>query len=555
MAQPQGGGAAIRRVARENLGYDRLRPGQEDAIGALLAGRDTLAVMPTGSGKSAIYQIAGGLLDGPTLVISPLIALQRDQMLGLAGQGAGGAIVVNSHMAPAGRDAALARLCAGDGGVEFVFLAPEQFNNDDVLDCLRRVRPSLFVVDEAHCISEWGHDFRPDYLRLGAVIEELGHPTVLALTATASPPVRAEIVERLDMRDARVIVRGFDRPNIALAVRMFNEEWRQAEALLDAVLGAVAAAERPGIVYVATRAHAEEIAAQLRGRGVRACHYHAGMRPADREAAQRRFMGDEAEVIVSTTAFGMGVDKPNVRFVFHFDISDSLDAYYQEIGRAGRDGRPARAVLFYRPADVNIHRFFAGGGKVEPEQVMRVAKAALERGGPVGRRELAARARLSQAKVAAALGRLEELGLVRILPSGEAAPGDRMPSPGELWAAAQAAADAQEQRRRYERSRIEMMQNYAEVRDCRREFLLNYFGEEYAPPCANCDNCLAGLPAAQDVIHQPFPLNSRVAHAAWGGGIVTRYEGDKIVVLFDTVGYKTLDLELVTARGLLRTAG
>jgi ATP-dependent DNA helicase RecQ len=539
----------IRRVAREQLGYDRLRPGQEDAMKSVLAGRDTLAVMPTGSGKSAIYQIAGRLLPGPVVVISPLLALQRDQLEGLEEQDLGEAVVINSTLGAADRAQALERIGAGET-IEFVFLAPEQFNNSDVLDCLRTAKPALFVVDEAHCVSEWGHDFRPDYLRLGAVVEELGHPTILALTATASPPVREEIMERLGMRDPRVLVRGFDRPNISLSVEMFADEFTQKRALLEGVV----AAEKPGIVYVATRAHAEEIAAALTELDVRAGHYHAGMRSPDREATQTAFMDGQMEVIVATNAFGMGVDKPDVRFVFHYDISDSLDSYYQEVGRAGRDGEPARAVLFYRQQDLNIHRFFAGGGKIEPRHILKVARTVLAAEEPLDSKELAARTKLSSAKISGALSRLEEQGLVRLLPTGEIEPVRTDLDPAELRKAARAGANAQEQRRRHERSRIEMMQSYAEVRDCRREFLLNYFGEEYTPPCENCDNCLAGVYTVENPADAPFPLNSRVVHPAWGEGIVTRYEGDKIVVLFDSEGYKTLDLELVLERALLRSA-
>ena len=309
----------IERAAREILGFETLRPGQREAIASVLDGRDTLAVLSTGSGKSAIYQIAGLFSEGATLVVSPLIALQRDQVENLR-ERALGAAQLNSSMGEAARADALADLA--DDALEFLFLAPEQLANEEVLDELAAGRPSLIVVDEAHCISEWGHDFRPDYLRLGAAIETLGHPTVLALTATAAPPVREEIVQRLGLRDAEVVVRGFDRPNIDLAVERHHDARHKDRALLERV----AATAGPGIVYAATRRRTEQLATALSGRGVDALAYHAGLKRSEREARQTRFMDGHEGVVVATTAFGMGIDKADVRFVFHADVPESVDA-------------------------------------------------------------------------------------------------------------------------------------------------------------------------------------------------------------------------------------
>jgi ATP-dependent DNA helicase RecQ len=530
-----GSSERIRRAARDELGHERLRPGQAEAVNALLEGRDTLAVMPTGAGKSAIYQLAGLLLGGPTVVVSPLIALQRDQIEALEDAEDVAAAELNSTLTDRRREETLEAV--EEREVDFLFLAPEQFAAEDTLPRLRAAEPVLFVVDEAHCISEWGHDFRPDYLRLGAVIDELGRPTALALTATAAPTVRREIVERLRLDDPCVLVRGFDRPNLHLAVESFHAEREKLGAVVERVL----AAESPGIVYAATRRGSEELAERLVEGGRRAAAYHAGLAKGVRAEVQDAFMDDELDVVVATTAFGMGIDKANVRFVFHADVSDSLDAYYQEIGRAGRDGAPAQARLFYRAEDIGRRRFHGGVRALDLDEVEAVADALERRHGPVDPLELQEDTGLPKSTVAAVLSQLEQSGAVSVLASGAVLPR------GEADAAA--AVDAQEDRREYERSRIEMMRGYAELRDCRRRYLLSYFGEPREDPCGHCDNCDAGLVGAPT--SQPFELGSRVRHAEWDEGTVQRYEADKIVVLFDSVGYKTLDVDLVAERGLL----
>src|SRR5262245_51033304 len=529
---------SVQATSREALGFE-LRPAQLEAAEAVVGGRDTLVVMPTGSGKSAIYQVAALLVDGPTVIVSPLIALQRDQVDMIEEADAGEAAALNSARPPAERRRTLERF--DQHKLEFLFLAPEQLANDETLARIAEAEPSLLVVDEAHCISEWGHDFRPEYLRLGAVAEALGRPTILAPPPTPSPPVRAEIVERLCLREPALVIRGFDRPNLHLTVETFFDEDAKSDTLLDAVVSA----PKPGIVYAATRASAERVAEALAERGLTAHAYHAGLGRREREETQERFMDDGLDVIVATTAFGMGVDKPNVRFVFHHDVADSVDAYYQEIGRAGRDGGPAEVRLFYRPEDLGLRRFFAGAGNVDAAELTAVATAVHEHDGPVAPQTLQEETGLGQTKLGTALTRLEEVGAGAILPTGEVEAAEQIDA-----AEIEAAELAQEHHRAFDRSRVDMMRGYAEVRDCRREYLLNYFGEPFDAPCGNCDNCEAGIVEA-DPDATPFDIGSRVRHGEWGEGTVQRYEADKMVVLFDDAGYKTLSAELVVANDLL----
>ena len=519
----------ISETARRVFGHEQLWPGQYEAVRALLDGHDVLLVGSTGSGKSLAYQLPAVLLQGPTLVVSPLLALQADQATRLEQRGRRtSAARVSSAETPKQRREALAAAAAGE--LEFLFLAPEQLANDDVRAAVAALRPSLVAVDEAHCVSSWGHDFRPDYLRLGELLADLDAPRIIAMTATAAPPVRADIVERLRLHEPTVVVGGSARTNLYLGVERCLDEADQRSRVLQAALGT----SGPGIVYVRTRKATEAYAAELAEAGIAAAAYHAGLSKRVRDAVQEDFMAGRLEVMVATSAFGMGVDKPDIRFVVHAQAPESPDSYYQEVGRAGRDRAPALGLLYFRPEDLNLARFFTAANP-DPNDVASVLTA-WPPGTEPDRDGLAEQTGLGP----------RTLGRILNLVDETTTTAGRRPNVVEV-------IEHSETHRKLQESRIERMRAYAETRRCRRQFLLEYFGEQTAELCGDCDNCRAGI--ATDVPDAgPFRVEQPVRHPAFGAGVVMGVEGEELTVLFDDVGYRTLSLPTVIEQELLAPA-
>ncbi|MDQ0822513.1 ATP-dependent DNA helicase RecQ [Arthrobacter sp. V4I6] len=570
-AQAQEPSAGLRRLAAETFGLPHLREGQLTGMAALAAGRDVLAVMPTGYGKSAVYQVAALAIrqrertsdrPGLAVVVSPLIALQEDQLDGLnTSLGPQTAVAINSHHSDAELEEAWQ--AAETGEAAFLFLAPEQLAKHATVDRLAALNISLFVVDEAHCVSSWGHDFRPDYLGLGAVRGRLGNPPVAALTATAARPVREEIRKRLQMKDPLVLVHGFDRPNIRLEVIRHQEDRAKRRAVVEQatalVTGSVPGLAGPGLIYAAKRKDTEKYAEKLVKRGLRAEAYHAGRSKQDRERVFELFMDDQLDVVVATTAFGMGIDKPNVRFVVHADITESLDSYYQEIGRAGRDGEPALAELHYRSEDLGLRRFF-GTHIPDEDSLLSVLSTLRSSDDPVTTAALAEATGFSPRRLTGLLNQLQETRAVKVGKRGV-----RLDAGAQLPEVVATAVEHAEARQRMDRSRIEMVRGYAETDSCRRQYLLGYFGEDLPGGCGNCDSCTDAAASSAgvddgDVVASAadsddgsalFPLQSGVVHKEWGPGLVMRHEDDVITVLFEQEGYKTLSRTAVVEQGLL----
>jgi ATP-dependent DNA helicase RecQ len=475
-------------ILRSHFGFDTFRPGQEEAIQHLLAGQHTLAVMPTGAGKSLIYQFAALRRPGVTLVISPLIALMKDQVDSLQRRNIP-ATFINSTLSPGEQASRLQAMAKG--AFRLVYIAPERLRSTSFLQALRRIKIGLLAIDEAHCVSEWGHDFRPDFLQIAPARQELGDPLIIALTATATPQLQDDIVRLLQLPSAHRVVTGFNRPNLAFEVCYAPEETAKKQALKNLLTNLK---DGRAIVYAGTRPAAEEVAKFVREKcNIAVEHYHAGVITDKRTSIQDAFMKGELPVVVATNAFGMGIDRPDVRMVLHFNMPGTLEAYYQEAGRAGRDGKPARAVLLYDPDDRALQEWFIENDAPSPGELLALYQAIRAPGKTetrVAASALCAATGLHEVKVRLGLAQLEATGIIQRL-------GDvgmqMMLRPGQ-WneKAVRKLSERTLEHRRYRRAQLRKMIAYAESNACRRRIILDHFGDRSpaeAPIC--CDNCQA----------------------------------------------------------------
>jgi ATP-dependent DNA helicase RecQ len=491
---------------RRLFGHPEFRPGQRQAVEAFLAGRDVLAVMPTGSGKSLCYQLPALVAPGVTLVVSPLIALMQDQHGALRNRGIDGVEMLTSAMSQDAVTAALDRIRGGEA--RLVYIAPERFTSARFLAAIAEAGVARLAVDEAHCLSEWGHDFRPDYLRLADVRERLGSPPTMALTATATPRVAADIAAALDLRDPVMPRTGFDRPNLMLAVVPVAGD-RDKPAVLSSLLHAPEAL--PAVVYCGRRRTCEEVADVLSAGGLRAAAYHAGLDSERRSATLGAFLGGELDVVCATTAFGMGIDKSDVRSVVHWSLPSSPEEYYQQAGRAGRDGLPARCTLLYARRDKGLVVHFIQRARLAAADLASVHAAAAARADGVGVfRMRESELRIDEPRVA--LAALERAGALELFPAPSGSFAGRVadPSLSKRHLAAAVVAGRRVERRRWDR--LAAIDAYATGTTCRREALLRYFsGETSSVPAERCCDVCGG-----EVVRLPeadAPVAARVAGA------------------------------------------
>ena len=473
---------------REYFGFSKFLDGQEEVISEIVGGKDGLVVMPTGGGKSLCFQIPALCFPGVTLVISPLIALMKDQVDALQARGIA-ATVINSTLSWPEQRERLDGMVRGD--FKLVYVAPERFRAESFLRALEGVEISLFAIDEAHCLSQWGHDFRPDYMRLGKALEKIGRPQCVALTATATPVVRGDILRVLGLREPFERVSGFSRPNLSLGITGVDKV-----AQKDERIKAVISAHKTGIIYCATRKKVDLVSETLASWGVKCVSYHGGMADAERVKAQEIFISKKVDIAVATNAFGMGIDRGDVRFVIHYEIPGSVEAYYQEAGRAGRDGEAAVCELLFNYADTRTQEFFIEGANPSATTVRQVYQYLLNEadGNHEVFRTLEDIAEHADVKNGMAVGSaLTVLGRGRFIErfdvQGRRMRGTRLLKPDLLARDLELDEEAMERKDARDREKLKAMVEMCYARTCRQQWILEYFGEEDARRCGNCDVC------------------------------------------------------------------
>ena len=468
--------------AAERLGIQQLHPEQERAILHSMQGRDALVVLPTGYGKSACYQIPSLLLPNPVVVVSPLLALLEDQTRSLEKRGIP-VVRVDGTVRGTARREAMERISAG--GPLLVMTTPETLAGEQLRPILLETGISLFAVDEAHCASEWGHDFRPAYLRLHEMIERYGCPPVLALTATATESVRGDLIRILDLNDPLVIVASPHRPNLCFEVIECG-----STARLRALTRLILRLRRPGIIYCSTTKEVDAVQGALKAMGVPAHRYHGGMKGSDRKAEQELFMKRGRRlVMVATSAFGLGIDKPDIRYVVHFQTPASLEQYVQEAGRAGRDGRPSHCILLHHFDDRSIHEFLLGQSRIRPQQLFQLVKALaayVEEGRFPDIVDLAAASQIAQRVTSALVAMLESAGLVELTTEKSVRP---LIGPEELVETARKLTEQFQRLRKLDTERLDSIEAYASSEQCRAQLLRAYFGVDSGAECGVCDMC------------------------------------------------------------------
>lgn len=533
---------------KEYFGFSALREGQNRVVASIMEGRNVLVVMPTGGGKSLCYQLPALCRDGVCLVVSPLIALMKDQVDALVARGIPATMINSSLSFPEQKE----RLSGmRNGAFKLVYVAPERFGHEGFMHALTEVDVNMVAVDEAHCLSQWGHDFRPDYLKLGRAIETMGRPQVAALTATATPRVREDILKHLRLEDPVTIVRGFARDNLHFRITACDTHKDKYKRLYELVRR-----HKTGIIYCSTRKKVEQVYEALSALGLSVTAYHAGMTDEQREAAQNAFMNRQADIVIATNAFGMGIDRADVRFVAHFEIPGSVEAYYQEAGRAGRDGNEAYCELLFNHADLRTQEFFIEGVNpgipliVELYELLRKHCSAETHEVVWSLDEMAERLKCRNAmQIGAALSVLMRNGAV----SRHDVPGQRVkltrvtdPSVSGLKIPLDEQALREKEMR--DREKLKAMTEFAYSSGCRQQWILNYFGEEDGAPCGRCDQCLAlgveeGQSLGEDetrVVRQALSgiarASVRLADGSWQG----RWGKTKIIQMLK--GAKTQEL-------------